>query len=340
LRPVTNVLPKPSRVNLLILAFCCYVFIGFAQNQKPKDINESKEYLDSLLVDRNPANYSIRIFSNFKSQSFRFTDDDSNLSYQPNNRSGVGLGFASKKLLVDIAINIRSKKKEPTKRFDIRASYKLDSHFFHYFFQYYKGFNLRSDQEGLDDTFRKNVVSVANGINYLYLFNKNSYQVGALRSVITDQSKTGVSFGLGGFGLLLNQQGNGLMIDPSMVSGTMSSSDNKIFGIGIGGLAGLAGFFSLGGNYYSAASFDAGVGMMYRDVRLDPQNPSLGSPLLYKINASVVVGYIRETYYLNLSFQLGYYSNEIITAVDELVSMSQAKIAFGYKIFKKNVNTD
>jgi hypothetical protein len=322
-------------INITEKTGCLIVFlflsIGFtwSQNNRSLDSLTTVEVLDSLLIDHDRTNYSFRLFSNFKSQRFRFAGSTFSREYAPNNRAGLGFGVASEKLLIDIAFNIKSKDKEPTDRFDIRASYKWQKHFIDFFFQYYKGFNV-TGLMNTESTFRSDVISIASGINYLYLFNEDKFQVGTLRSVISEPDNTDFSYGVGGFLLFLDQEGNRPFLDGSEVS-----QGEKIFLAGIGGglLTGVGGFFSMGSNLYSSISLNAGLGLMHKNVNGDTIIESSSNPMVYQINSVAVLGYVKNKFYLNLSFELGFYETEILRNVDESIWVSQAKLAFGFKPF-------
>lgn len=112
--------------------------VSRSQNLAFLDSLNTPVLIDSLLIDRNPNNYSLRTFVNFKSQRFRFADNKHYYDFSPNNPAGLGIGFASNKILVDVAFNIKSKQEQPTSRFDVRVNFKQNAHYFDYFIQRYK----------------------------------------------------------------------------------------------------------------------------------------------------------------------------------------------------------
>ncbi|PQB04725.1 hypothetical protein BST85_07330 [Aureitalea marina] len=304
-----------------------------AQDRISLDSIQAPAVIDSLFIDRNPANYSLRVFTNFKNQSFWFGDGNSTVKYTPNNRFGVGIGMASSKLLIDIAFNLRTDTENPTKRFDLRAFYKTKQHFFDFFFQRYKGFDQRVS--GQPTVFRPDVVSVTHGINYLYLFNEKDYQAGPVRRVISKEISTAFSYGAGGFTLLISHQGDQPILGQGIYPENEANGIDRVFGLGAGALGGVGGFFSLGGNFYSSVTFNTGLGLMFKEVEgLDGRSYDPGA-WLFQLNGVGVLGYVREQYYLNLSMELGFYGTDITDNLYERLNVAQAKLAFGYKIFKK-----
>ena len=81
----------------MVKSFLLFVFCFASFNLDAQDLED----LDSLLVDRDIENYSLRIFSNFKVNKFSVSDGDSKAKFVPNNRYGLGLGFANKKIILD-----------------------------------------------------------------------------------------------------------------------------------------------------------------------------------------------------------------------------------------------
>jgi hypothetical protein len=304
-----------------------------AQNLELSDSLATAELIDSLFVDHNIENYSIRGFVNFKNHSFRLGNKTSNTRFIPNNRSGVGFGFATNKILIDIAFNIKMKEKQPTDRFDLQASFKHKAHYFDYFFQRYKGFNVESPDLKAD-SFRPDITSISNGLNYLYLINDKHYQVGSMRSVISNRRKTSYSVGLGGFGMFFYQKGDSALMH-TYNSNQENLGVNNIFGIGGGILSGLGGFFSLGYDIYTAVTINGGIGLMYKEFDSGQNLVKATNPWLYQLNFSATIGYVRDKYYLNLSFGAGYFGTELYDSFREIMNVSKAKIAFGYKLFNK-----
>ena len=313
---------------------CCLLFFKISTAQKSKlDSLHTAAYIDSLIIDHNRANYSFRLFTNFKSQSFLFHNGNEELKYFPNNRAGVGFGFASRKILIDIAFNIKDRDKEPTNRFDARASFKLKRHYIDYFFQHYKGFNFESSSDN-SSTFRSDLVSITNGLNYLYLFNDDDYHVGTIRSVISERQNTSFSYGVGAFLLSLYQKSESAIVNPLFISSEESQGINRLFGMGGGVLSGVNGFFSMGSNLYSSVSVNAGIGLMFKELKNEQEVFNSSLPILYQAQTTAAMGYVKDKYYLNLSFDLGFYRVKIFDTTNETINVSQAKLAFGYKIFK------
>ena len=90
--------------------------------KKENDSLSIIQLADSLFIDHNIKNYSLRLFTNYKVKQFRIKNGDFKSRYVPNNRYGLGVGFASSKVLIDLAFNVKTNKEEVTYRFDAQGT--------------------------------------------------------------------------------------------------------------------------------------------------------------------------------------------------------------------------
>ncbi|MCK4990308.1 MAG: DUF4421 family protein, partial [Bacteroidales bacterium] len=133
-------------------------------------------FIDTLFIDRDLNNWSVRLFTNYKNNRFLLNSGDESLVYIPNNPLGVGFGLGTRKIILDIAFNIKSKNEEPTERFDLTIAMMLNKHHIDYFLQSYNGYNLNyKDLEG----FRSDISDFASGVDYMYIFNASEYSMAA-----------------------------------------------------------------------------------------------------------------------------------------------------------------
>ena len=86
-----NIFKKSLIVKLFLLVAFCFSCISI----HAQDVDD----LDSLLIDRDIENYSIRIFSNYKVNKFSIKDDNSKVKFVPNNRYGIGVAYLQNLLL-------------------------------------------------------------------------------------------------------------------------------------------------------------------------------------------------------------------------------------------------
>jgi len=151
-----------SRTIVISLLFYCPVF---AQDLQYLDTLKVVELIDTLFIDKDINNWSLRLFANYKDQRLKLMDENKSLIFQPNNASGVGFGVATRKMILDIAFNLKSKNKQPTKRFDMQGKFMVKNNLFEFFFQTYRGFNVSNDSNQPGD-FRSDLRFSAIGINY------------------------------------------------------------------------------------------------------------------------------------------------------------------------------
>ena len=180
------------------------LFTSFAVKSQTE--NNSKrlsffEIVDSLFIDHDLKNYSARVFSNYKVKQFRIINGDFKSSYVPNNRVGLGFGFASSKVLIDIAFNIKTGKKEPTNRFDAQGSiiYK-NHHYVNGYIQVYNGFNIRNNFNE-PNVFRDDIKSRTLGFNYLYALSEIEFSYSLLKAGLIEPDKK--VYINGGFGVFM-----------------------------------------------------------------------------------------------------------------------------------------
>lgn|GEM_PF-4220981 len=165
------------------------------------------------------------------------------------------------------------------------------------------------------------------------MFNEDNYHTGTLRSVISHRAERNFSVGLGGFLFGTGQKGDEPLALPSHLTDPNFPGIKKVSGFGGGVLGGLGAYLPLFGDFYSSLSINAGVGLMTKDVEDINGNELDSSPLIYQLNGKIILGFVRDHYYLNLLFELAYFDTQIYTNLNEVLAVSQAKIAFGYKIF-------
>ncbi|MEO8933352.1 MAG: DUF4421 family protein, partial [Xanthomarina sp.] len=132
--------------SFIIICFLFFTISSHAQKIKKSDSLSTKQVIDTLLIDRDMNNWSLRLFTNYKGQSFNLRNDTDKLSFKPNNRAGVGFGLGTSKLIIDIAFNLKGQRDNPTKRFDLQGSLIVGDHnLVNLHVQSYKGFNVKNN---------------------------------------------------------------------------------------------------------------------------------------------------------------------------------------------------
>jgi len=320
------------RIFTLLIFFTA--FHSISQNLITKDSLNARQIVDSLFVDRDLNNWSVRLYSNIKAQRFKLSSDEAHLNFTPNNPYGIGVGVATSKLILDIGYNLKSKKEEETDRFDLQAGFFLKKNVINFFVQVYEGFNMKNSIDNRN-IFRNDIKSIGAGIDYLYLTKRKGFSTNLLRSGLKDPKQSNFSFGLGGF-LLFNQVSADKSIVPSEYHPYFNEQSRLIdfTNYGFGLMGGILSVFSLPSNFYLALSSKAGAGIAFQNKQTENLNSSTNTSGIYNINASALLGYKWKRFYINFSVNGTNYWTNIGSGNRAAFAVSRAKVAIGYRIRK------
>ena len=323
-----------ARRTFFLFLFLSVSLNGFSQEKKLKDLSFF-EIVDSLFIDRDLKNYSARVFSNYKVKQFRLINDDYKMHYVPNNRFGLGFGFANKKELIDIAFNIKSGKKEATKRFDAQGTIiLLNHHYFNGYLQFYNGFNIRNNF-GEANEFRTDVKSKTIGFNYLYTFSEIEFSYSLLKAGLAKHNKNVyITGGVGTFAIFDYFSADGTVLpENGLLYFNENANIERYSGRAIGLLGGLLTAFVLPNDFIVTCNFMPGIALINEKVTLqDLSKYRPSNPMLYKLDISLAVSYNTKRYYINLLYGTGIYSTNIDFDNRYRYNLSMAKLAFGYKL--------
>ncbi len=318
------------------LIFFCAFFLStplFSQDTSFIDKIKVPSFIDTLFIDHDLNNYSVRVFTNYKVSRFQLNNADEKLLYEPGNPMGVGIGIGSRKLILDIAFNLKPKDKEPTERFVLLGSMMLNHHSIDFFLQSYHGFYLDNEDK---EEFRDDISSFSTGVNYLYLFNSEEYSMVAMKTGLSRQKKPATTLGLGGFVFM-----NRISADSSIVPAAFFPVFNeearleRLSGLGAGLLVSFSAVLPFLKHFYASISFTPGVGLMYKSVETESASYHPEDPFIFQSNLSGIVGYNAKKFYINFSVvhilsQAGLdFDNQII------YNTTNGKLALGYKFGKR-----
>ncbi len=310
--------------------------LGFSQSIKALDSLKTIPFIDTLLIDRNINNWSVRLFGSFKEQRFILRNSDNKIRYVPNNPAGIGAGLATKKFIADILININANKEESTKRFDFATTFLIKDHLFDVFIQDYEGFDVKNDIND-ESIFRSDINTFAIGVNYLYLFNAKNLSFAAMHSGLYHQKKAAFSFGVGGF-----MEYDKLNADSSIIPMELEPFFNAEAQIknsrefAFGAMAGIISIFPLGSGFYAMANVFPGLGLTIKNIETEELKYVPANPLIYNLDLSGGIGYNAKRYYVVLTVR----SDSFYTSLDfgnkSSLSQTSAKLAIGYRLGRKN----
>lgn len=317
------------------LLFFCLFFIPaslFSQDSSFIDKIVVSKFIDTLFIDRDLNNWSIRLFTNYKDNRFKLSNANEGVLYAPHNPMGIGFGVGTRKMLLDIAFNIKTKDKEPTERFDLQAALMLKNHHIEYSLQSYHGFSLNNDDIA---EFRTDITSFSSRLVYMYLFNASEYSMAALKSGLSRQKKAAVTSGIGGFLFVSRVSADSSMIPPELLPGFNEEARiTDLPGYGGGLLANISVSIPFFRNFFASASITPGIGLMYKTIETESSTFQPDSPLLFQLNLGGMLGYNADRYYVNFSFGYGLNGTSLDYGNRITYNTANAKLAFGYKIGK------
>lgn len=294
--------------------------------------------LDSLLVDRDIENYSFRIFTNYKANKFTIKNEDSKAKFVPNNRHGLGFGFANKKIILDLALNLKNAKKEETRRFDIQGTTILwDRHYVSAHLQTYKGFKAKNNFNEAT-VFRKDIRSINVGLNYLFTFDDIEFSYSLLKAGFSEKRHKDVFItgGIGGFTVF-----DYFSAKPSILTETTSPYFNeqgnvkRYHGTAIGVLAGIISYVKLPENITATLNVMPGIGIMNKNITLQDGSYKPSNLMLFKFDFLIGIGYNFEQYYAVLTYDNGFYTTDFDNDNKYRLNLTNAKLAIGYKFQRR-----
>lgn len=307
----------------------------YSQIEMNRDSIRGLDKVDSLFIDRNMDNWSVRLFGISKAQNLKLENDNVDLKYTPNNLFGIGIGVASRKLILDLAINIKDSDTENTNRFDIQGGFLEKKNVFDFYIQIYEGFNVDNSIND-NSIFRDDIHSVAIGVDYLHLTRAPELDQMRLLSGLKNQKNNFITFGYGGF-LVYNK----LSADSSIVPDEFIDDFNqqalltRFTDIGGGIMGGFLGAFRFSPNWYTVVTGKAGIGLMIKRAVTADLTYTPGDPSIYKFNGSVIFGYTKNRFYTYFNLGVGLYLTDLDFGNEAEFSLLKGKWVFGYRFFRK-----
>lgn len=312
------------------------------QAQLLKDL-DSLSFLESLkdvFLDRDINNYSLRVFTNYKVKRFRISNDDYVSRYVPNNKFGVGFGFASSKLLIDIAFNIKSKQKDVTHRFDMQGTTILGKkNYVNFYVQTYKGFNIKNNFEE-PFVFRDDIKSKTVGFNMLHTIPDIEFSYSLLKAGLDGlDKKYYVTGGVGAFGFFDYFSADDDILDENSEDYFNEQAHIKRYNsLAVGILGGVLSVFKFTENITASCNMMPGLGVIYKHTTLNDDTLEPSSPMLFKLDYTFAVGYNAKAYYVSLIYGGGLYSTDLGHDNDYRFNLTKAKFAIGYKLGSRHRN--
>jgi hypothetical protein len=305
--------------------------IAAQEDSKFIDLSKTTKFIDTLLIDRDLNNWSIRALSSFKQQQFIIRPMDNRYTYRPNNPYSIGFGIGTKKVILDFSFNLKDSEENPTERYDISWSFFKKNHLVDFYFQFYSGFEVRNAAAG-ETLFRGDIRSMSTAVRYMYMFHEAEYSIASMKTGLVTADKTTFSLGVGGF-LLHNAQSANESIIPIPTDGSILTNPiEKFQGTGVGVIIGFSSLIVLPNDFFLSLNAAPGIGLMSKYVTIDDAGYQPKQPLIHQLGLSMILGYNAEQYYFNLAISNGYYTTDYNIGEDVLFGYLNAKLTFGYKL--------
>ena len=316
----------------LLLIIFCLVFSNEMQAQLAKDSLKPLELIDTLFIDRDLNNWSIRLLTNVRDVRFRLRNDVEDVRYIPTDRLGMGLGIASRKLILDFNIALKLNDEAETEMFNLLGTAVIGKHVFDAFLQDFNGFYKRDEETG-EEVFRTDASSLVMGISYSQHLKSSKYSITSLRSGLDYQRKSAISPVIGGFFLY-----DRLKADSALIGFDPDRTDiTKYAGFGLGASVGLSGLLVLPFNMFAAISIKPSAGLFVKQVTSPERKATAGNPFLFMLSSSATIGYNGENIYVNFTIQSNRSTTELPYNMRHNLHQQNAKLAIGYKLFNRKL---
>ena len=317
----------------LLLVFA--LNLGFSQGIKALDSLKTNPFIDSLLIDRDIKNWSLRLFGNFRERRFILRNKNNRLRYVPNSPMGVGIGFATRKLIADFRLNKISKEEDATKRFDIQTTFLRNNHLFDIFIQNYKGFVVKNDIND-QEIFRPDIKSFFAGVDYLYLLNGGRLSFSAMNAGLYRQNKAAVSFGVGGF-IEYGELNADMSIIPEGLEALFNEQAQLTHSseISLGVTGGLISVIPLGNRFYAMVNVKPSLGITIKNIETAELSYWPSNPLILDMALDGGIGYNAKRYYGVLTARADVLFSSLNYGNNSSLHQTAIKLAIGYRLGRK-----
>ncbi|MAX71133.1 MAG: hypothetical protein CMC76_08545 [Flavobacteriaceae bacterium] len=303
------------------------------------DYAQNFKDLDSLLIDRDIDNYSIRFFTNYKVNKFSVLNSYYDVKFTPNNRHGIGFGVANKKMILDIGFNLKNPNKEETARFDFQGTAIIKKrNYTDLYIQSYKGFQAKNNF-GESSVFRGDMRSVSFGFNYLYTLDEIEFSYSLLKAGLLDEDDKDVFItgGLGVFGMFDYFSSDTSVLSEIALEYYNEQADIKRYqGVTVGVMGGAISYFKIKEDIRAAVNIMPGVGVMSKKITLQDGDYKPEKPILYKLDFSLGLAYQLDRLYACLTYNNGLYATDFGYDNNYRLNIGNAKLALGYRLGQPN----
>ena len=296
-----------------------------------------KEAIDTLLLDWDKEHWSILALANFKDNNFRVKNGTSTLKYAPKNRSGIGIGFATSKLRIDLILNIKTDKEERTDRFDAQGDILLGNTLALFRLQKYDGFNV-TNTDSNESEFRHDIGSLSIGLGGLRIMNPQLKPLNMIYSGVHTNYKTDGSLLLGAFAKYYSVRADSSIVPHSsrdLFNEQAQVLKSRQFAIGVN--AGYSYFIDLKSNFFIFMTVAPGIGLSFKKVEAETETYVPDNLWDLSLYFRISVGYNQKRYYIDVSVENDYNYTYFDYGNNGIMNSTKAKLSVGWK-FARNKN--
>ncbi|HEC43909.1 MAG TPA: DUF4421 domain-containing protein [Bacteroides sp.] len=287
--------------------------------------------VDSNYVNLEENILSLRTFLVLKSQSFKLRNNKYALRYTPNNRFGVGVGFAYYPILLDFAINLKVYKENASERLDIQGELLYKRSLFTLYFQDYTGFNITGDLIS-EAVFRPDIESLHFGFSYFRVLNASKMSFRSVFAGGAEQKKSVGSFALGGaVGFQWMRADSSIVPSSQQDLFNDYAMINEIMGFNVIVKGGYSHVFVLPDGFFVFASVYPGIGIFVQKITShEIYFPS--DYLNLNLDLQIAFGYNGSKMYSTLGF-VTHHSDKSLDYSNHMSSrLGRVKLVFGFKL--------
>lgn len=327
------------KANLIVLFLFALLGNLYSQENNSKP-NKYFGVVDSLFIDRNPTHYSLRVFTSYKDRFFFIRNGNSEIKYVPNNRGGLGIGFANTKVNVDLGIDIKNSD-DVTDRFDFVTNLTLNKATIGLSIQHYNGYNIEADAIEAP-IFRDDISSLSVGISYIRLFNTKEFSLGSIINGVSRQKKNAYSFGFGGaLGYKKTDADSSMIAFPegeADFNPYAAITNSKEYGLSV--LGQVSGVIVLPLNFFITSSFVPGVGLNIKQIKTEDFDYNPNEPFTFTLGMRAALGFNLQRFYTLLSYDGVYHTSSL--GFDNITDLkaNKLKLVVGYKLFNEKASSN
>jgi hypothetical protein len=320
-------------VIVFVLSLFSQSFLLAQDSLKHKKNKKIVHLIDTILIDRDLSNWSVRAVTSYKDNRFNLSNSDNTLQYTPNNRIGVGVGIATSKIIADIVLNIKSSQEEQTERFDLQGNVQIKLNMLSLQVQNYQGYNVRNTTTNEPEMFRKDIRTFTTSLSFMHMFNPNSKTLSSIYSGLNMDNKSSGTFLAGIYaGYYLIQADSSIVPESSKDLFNQEAYIEQLNQFSFGAMGGYSYYLALPKNLFVLVALTPGFGMSFQNIETESSTYSPQELWEMYLYLNLSLGYNGSHFYVELSDKNKWNYVPLGNGNNGLTNATNLKLAFGWKI--------